>query len=186
MVPQDHKLEQLYQCSWLCHVDTTNYPLLLSHLHSYHRERAAKMNLVLLWKFPSGKALQCSQKMAQKGKKNKVQQRTSLISAEHPTVLDPLLLTTISNNNILIFKYDLDISFNKIKAYKGIYGHECPRFGEHFYSSHTSMPSYVSIRLAQAGVMHSLAKGATHSCSTYLQPRDTKEPQAGILLYLML
>lgn len=121
-----------------------------------------------------------------KRKKNKVQQRTSLTSAEHPTVLDPLLLTTISNNNIFIFKYDLDISFNKIKAYRGIYGHECPCFGEHFYSSHTSMPSYVSIRLAQAGVMHCLAKGATHSCSTYLQPRDTKEPQAGILLHLML
>lgn len=48
------------------------------------------------------------------------------------------------------------------------------------------MPSYVSISLAQAGVMQGLAKGATHSCSTYLQPRDIKEFQAGILLYLML
>lgn len=78
MTPQDHKLEQPYQCSWLCHVDPHGHSriwTLLIALCSWVVILAAtgkglpKWAVLFCRSFPSGKVLQCSQKMAHKAKK---------------------------------------------------------------------------------------------------------------------
>lgn len=101
-------------------LDIGNYRLSLSHVFSYHDERAAKISCVFLRNLPSGKTLQCSQKTATQRKvRSKASTLNQRITAPAPKYLIHFCWLSLVNNSFP--SVTAFISFSNMNSHSGSY-----------------------------------------------------------------